>query len=120
MTLARRGINLMAAKVMRASGAPRRHAFLQTGPDRGEGGKYALVPPGYDEESGAAPSTPSPSRTPAVLRSTAPGVIGCTFHPTWIQTVAGKSWFTIFRLYGPLGAWFDKTWRLPEIERITR
>ena len=38
----------------------------------------------------------------------------------WVQTVAGKSWFTIFRLYGPLEAWFDKTWRLPEIERVTR
>ena len=34
----------------------------------------------------------------------------------WIQTMAGKSWFTIFRLYGPLEAWFDRTWRLPEIE----
>jgi len=38
----------------------------------------------------------------------------------WIQTVAGKSWFTIFRLYGPLEAWFDKTWRLPEVERVRR
>jgi hypothetical protein len=38
----------------------------------------------------------------------------------WIQTVAGKSWFTIFRLYGPLEAWFDRTWRLPEIESAPR
>lgn len=34
----------------------------------------------------------------------------------WIQTVPGKSWFTIFRLYGPLQPWFDKSWRLPDIE----
>ncbi|GAA1988383.1 DUF1254 domain-containing protein [Catenulispora subtropica] len=34
----------------------------------------------------------------------------------WIQTVPGKRWFTIFRLYGPLEPWFDKTWRLPDIE----
>jgi len=26
----------------------------------------------------------------------------------WVQTVPGKSWFTILRLYGPLQAWFDK------------
>ncbi|HVY80529.1 MAG TPA: hypothetical protein VG994_06055 [Steroidobacteraceae bacterium] len=35
----------------------------------------------------------------------------------WVQTVPGKSWFTIFRLYGPLQPWFDKTWRLPDIEK---
>jgi hypothetical protein len=35
-----------------------------------------------------------------------------------IQTVPGKSWFAIFRLYGPLEPWFDKTWRLPDIEPV--
>lgn len=34
----------------------------------------------------------------------------------WIATVPGKGWFAIFRLYGPLEPWFDKTWRLSEIE----
>ena len=34
----------------------------------------------------------------------------------WVQTVPGKSWFTILRLYGPLQAWFDLTWRPGEIE----
>ena len=34
----------------------------------------------------------------------------------WIQTVPGKSWFAMFRLYGPLEPWFDKTWRLPDLE----
>ncbi len=29
----------------------------------------------------------------------------------WIQTVAGKGWNTIFRLYGPLEPWFKKTWK---------
>ena len=38
--------------------------------------------------------------------------------PNWVQTVAGKSWFVIFRLYGPLEPWFDKTWRLPDIEPV--
>lgn len=34
----------------------------------------------------------------------------------WIQTVPGKAWFAILRLYGPLGPWFDKTWQPGEIE----
>ncbi len=34
----------------------------------------------------------------------------------WTQTVPGKSWFAVFRLYGPLDPWFDKTWRPGEIE----
>jgi hypothetical protein len=35
----------------------------------------------------------------------------------WIQTVPGKGWNTIFRLYGPLQSSCDKTWRsgYPEI-----
>ena len=36
----------------------------------------------------------------------------------WIQTVPGKGWFTILRLYGPLEPWFDKSWRPGEIELI--
>jgi hypothetical protein len=31
-------------------------------------------------------------------------------HDNWIQTVAGKGWFAILRLYGPLEPWFDRTW----------
>ena len=34
----------------------------------------------------------------------------------WIQTVAGKSWFPILRIYGPLEPWFEKTWQPSEIE----
>jgi hypothetical protein len=34
----------------------------------------------------------------------------------WIASVPNKGWFAIFRLYGPLGPWFDKTWRPGEIE----
>ena len=34
----------------------------------------------------------------------------------WIETVPGKGWFAILRLYGPLEAWFDKTWQPGEIE----
>jgi len=34
----------------------------------------------------------------------------------WIQTIPGKGWWVILRLYGPLEPWFDKTWRPGEIE----
>jgi hypothetical protein len=34
----------------------------------------------------------------------------------WVQTVPGKGWNTILRLYGPLEPWFAKTWRPGEIE----
>ena len=36
----------------------------------------------------------------------------------WTQTVPGKSWFAIFRLYGPLDPWFDRQWRLGEFEMV--
>lgn len=36
----------------------------------------------------------------------------------YVQTLAGKGWNAIFRLYGPLEPWFDKTWRLSEFERL--
>lgn len=36
----------------------------------------------------------------------------------WIQTVSGKAWVTLFRTYGPLEPWFDKTWQLNDFERI--
>ncbi|MCC8958353.1 DUF1254 domain-containing protein [Bradyrhizobium sp. Pear77] len=37
----------------------------------------------------------------------------------WVQTIPGKGWGTILRLYGPLQPWFDKTWRPGEVEEVT-
>ncbi len=36
----------------------------------------------------------------------------------FIRTIPGKGWNAIFRLYGPLDPWFDKSWRLGEIEPV--
>ena len=36
----------------------------------------------------------------------------------WVQTIPGKGWNTLLRLYGPLQPWFDKTWRPGEIEPL--
>jgi len=35
----------------------------------------------------------------------------------WVQTIPGKGWFVILRLYGPLEPWFNKSWRPGEIEQ---
>lgn len=36
----------------------------------------------------------------------------------WVQTVPGKGWNIIFRLYGPLEAWYAKTWRPGDPELV--
>jgi len=36
----------------------------------------------------------------------------------WIQTVPGKGWNTIFRLYGPLQPFYDKTWKPSDPELV--
>jgi hypothetical protein len=36
----------------------------------------------------------------------------------WIQTMPGKGWFTILRLYSPLEPFFDKSWRPSEVEPV--
>ena len=36
----------------------------------------------------------------------------------WIETVPGKGWFAILRLYGPLEPWFDHSWRPGDIEPL--
>jgi hypothetical protein len=34
----------------------------------------------------------------------------------WVQTVPGKGWSVLLRLYGPLQPWFDKSWKPGEFE----
>lgn len=36
----------------------------------------------------------------------------------WLQTIPGKSWLIILRMYGPEQAWIDKTWRPGELELV--
>ena len=36
----------------------------------------------------------------------------------WLQTVPGKGWWTILRLYNPTQAFFDKTWQPGEIQPV--
>jgi hypothetical protein len=60
------------------------------------------------------------------LKQNADGSFNIYFAPrapkgwenNWIQTVPGKGWNTIFRLYGPLEAFYDKTWKPGDPEQI--
>jgi len=36
----------------------------------------------------------------------------------WIQTDPSRGWNMLWRIYGPLQAWYDKTWRPSEIEMV--
>ncbi len=36
----------------------------------------------------------------------------------WVQTVPGKSWNVLLRLYGPEQSWFDKTWKPGDFELV--
>ena len=60
------------------------------------------------------------------LEKNADGSVDLYFGPTkpssanknWVKTNPGKGWFPYFRFYGPLEAYFDKTWQLPDIEKV--
>jgi hypothetical protein len=69
---------------------------------------------------------PSVSSQDKALKVNADGSVDVYFGPkapdgmqnNWVQTIPGKGWFMILRLYGPLDPWFNKTWRPGEIELV--
>ncbi len=67
-------------------------------------------------------SYPSPAAEPNPDGSTtvyfAPKQPDGVKRGNWIQTMPGKGWFTILRLYSPLEPFFDKSWRPSEIELV--
>jgi hypothetical protein len=74
------------------------------------------------------PSTiwPALASNSGTLKANADGSFDLYFGPhaplgkqsNWVETVPGKSWFVLFRLYGPLEPWFNQTWRLNEFEQL--
>ena len=40
------------------------------------------------------------------------------YENNWVETVPGKSWFVILRMYSPLKPWIDQTWRPGEVELV--
>lgn len=82
----------------------------------------------YDNQTRSMVQTdqksPSVSSQNKALKTNSDGSVDIYFGPkapqgyenNWVQTLHGKGWFMILRLYGPLEPWFDKTWRPGEIE----
>jgi hypothetical protein len=56
-------------------------------------------------------------RIPEAL-STSRGKPAGVSDGNWIQSMPGKGWNTILRLYNPLESFFDKSWRPSEIELV--
>jgi hypothetical protein len=67
-------------------------------------------------------SFPSPAAEPNADGSTtiyfSPAQPAGVKRGNWIQTMPGKGWWTVLRLYSPLEPFFDKSWRLSEIELV--
>lgn len=70
---------------------------------------------------------PSVNSTEKDIVTNTDGSVDVWFGPTlpagvskanWAQTLPGKGWNVLFRLYGPLEPWFDKTWKLGEFEVV--
>jgi hypothetical protein len=40
------------------------------------------------------------------------------FEKHWLKTNPGEGFFMYFRAYGPTQAFFDKTWKLNDVEKI--
>ena len=64
------------------------------------------------------------SRKPDLITN-ADGSVDAYIGPTepegkknWIKTPPGKGWFVYFRFYAPTEAYFNKTWSLPDIEKV--
>jgi hypothetical protein len=84
----------------------------------------------YTNQTRSMPQTdqqfPSVGSQNKGLQVNADGSVDVYFGPkapagkqsNWVQTVPGKGWNTILRLYGPLEPWFAKTWRPGEIELV--
>ncbi|MCX7300869.1 MAG: DUF1254 domain-containing protein [Rhodobacterales bacterium] len=69
---------------------------------------------------------PSLSSQNTDLQVNADGSVDLYFGPSapegkesnWVQTIPGKGWFTLLRLYGPLEPWFDGSWKPGEITLV--
>jgi len=65
------------------------------------------------------------SRNPAVVKNADGSTdvyVGPTapkgFENNWVQTKPGEGWFVLFRFYGPTEKMFDKSWVLPDFEKV--
>lgn len=70
---------------------------------------------------------PSRASTTPGLQTNADGSVDLVFAPkapggneaNWVPTQAGRGWELMVRFYGPQKPLFDKSWRLPDVERVS-
>jgi hypothetical protein len=62
-----------------------------------------------------APEAAADGSTTVYIGPTQPAGVA---RGNWIQSMPGKGWFIILRLYSPLPSFFDKSWRPSEIELV--
>jgi hypothetical protein len=87
---------------------------------------FVLYDPQTRSELQTAQPLPSKNNKREKLVTNADGSVDLYIGPkaptgkeaNWAQSVPGKGWFGIFRLYGPLEPWFDKRWKPGEIEEM--
>jgi len=84
----------------------------------------------YDEDTRQMPITeqgrPDISSRKADIAKNSDGSVDVYFGPkapegkaaNWVQTNPGKGWFAYFRFYGPTERFFDKSWALPDFEKL--
>ena len=114
----------------------RRRQDLQGDAAQGDSGSELLVvdalrqPDALDARHAAAlpacwqpelSDRPPPNPTPTAPRrcTSAPKQPDGVKRGNWIQTMPGKGWFAILRLYSPLEPFFTKEWRVSEIEQVS-
>jgi len=130
---------VMDAKMI-GQGSQYMGAFVDANGNPLDGGKnYTLhLPPNipvknswsiivYDDQTRSMLQTdqrfPTVSGQTKGLITNADGSVDVYFGPkapkgkekNWVQTIPGKGWNTLLRLFGPLEPWFNKTWRPGEI-----
>ena len=137
------GITPAMAKVMVGKGSQYAVAYLDINGNPLDGGKTYKVhlPPNvpakdfwsfvvYDNQTRSMLQTdqrfPSVSSARGSVVQNADGSYDIYFGPkapagkegNWIQTIPGRGWNMLFRLYGPLEPWFAKTWRPGDPELV--
>ena len=136
------GITPAMARQMVGVGSQYAAAFTDENGDRLDGGmQYRLTLPAgipaadfwsivlYDNQTRSMLQTdqrfPSAGSQKEGIETNADGSVALYFGPTlpegvndanWVQTVPGKGFNVLLRLYGPLEPWFEKTWRPGEFE----
>jgi hypothetical protein len=137
------GITPAMAEVVIGKGSAYAAAFVDAKGDPLDGGKtYKIhLPPNipekkfwsftlYDNQSRSMLQTdqqfPSIGSLTKGIKQNPDGSYDVYFGPkapagkenNWVQTMPGKGWNVILRLYSPLKPWYDKTWRPSEIELV--